>query len=509
MIIVDYLQMPAYYEAGLIEALDTYMPASLKSDLIPSVVAESSYRGKLISTAQFDAGMGLWANKAMLQKAGVRIPVSYKEAWSKAEFEDVLKKLKLSGVPYPIYIRQNKPSTLYFTYMPILASFGGDYIDRKTFHAKGVLDGANTVAAYDYLSWLLKQGYLNGRCDYEDAFYGKKESALALIGHWKYTDHVKNLGDDAIIIPTPNFGKGVFIVGHPKKGYQVGVRDELPQLPAGGEHLVVDGPVKPRLGDLAEPLGIGGLGQGFQRIVERRALHEPREEGRVQKAVLHTSQPGHGIHVTHGRHPLGEQLLDDFGLDVGTDVLQQHVPRAVDVDPVVPQHEAAGDGQAFGRERQRCLVGAVEPVKPSLVEVFLALSDEDDLAFGADGLLQQRVRERHVLVARHLGHLAEGRREGLVHEVLANSQVHLLRVEPGDDLPALQDLGLLPGNEVLFFCARSFLKSLKIKNLVRFAALSSIVSNKIVWTASTLQIRSPHFKAARREIGRASCRERV
>ena len=69
----------------------------------------------------------------------------------------------------------------------------------------------------------------------------------------------------------------------------------------------------------------------------------------------------------------------------------------------------------------------------------------DDLAFGADGLLQQRVRERHVLVARHLGHLAEGRREGLVHEVLAHSQVHLLRVEPGDDLPALQDLGLLPG----------------------------------------------------------------
>ncbi|MGI5096581.1 extracellular solute-binding protein [Treponema socranskii] len=210
MIIVDYLQMPAYYEAGLIEALDKYMPASLKSDLIPSVVAESTYQGKLISTAQFDAGMGLWANKAMLQKAGVRIPVSYKEAWSKAEFEDALKKLKASGVPYPIYIRQNKPSTLYFTYMPILASFGGDYIDRKTLHAKGVLDGPNTVAAYDYLTWLLKQGYLNGRCDYEDAFYGKKESALALIGHWKYTDHVKNLGDDAIIIPPPNFGKGVF-----------------------------------------------------------------------------------------------------------------------------------------------------------------------------------------------------------------------------------------------------------------------------------------------------------
>jgi len=210
MIVVDYLQMPAYYEAGLIAPIDSRMPAALKQDLIPSVVSEATYKGKLIATAQFDAGMGFWANKSMLLKAGVRIPTSYKNAWSKEEFEDALKKLKASGVPYPIYMRQNKPSSLYFTFMPILASFGGDYVNRKTMLASGTLDSKNTIAAYSYITWLLKQGYLNGTCDYEDAFFGKKESALALIGHWKYTDHVKNLGDDAIIIPTPDFGHGVF-----------------------------------------------------------------------------------------------------------------------------------------------------------------------------------------------------------------------------------------------------------------------------------------------------------
>ena len=210
MIIADYLQIPSYYEAGMIATLDDRIPAELKGDMLQSIVDESTYDGHMITTAQFDAGMALWANKSMLEEAGVRIPVSYKDAWDKAEFEDAMKKLKDSGVEYPIYIRQNKPSSLYFTYMPVLASFGGDYVDRDTMLTKGVLDSEETVAAYSYITWLEEQGYMNGACDYEDAFYGRKESALALLGHWKYTDHVTNLGDDAILVPIPDFGHGVF-----------------------------------------------------------------------------------------------------------------------------------------------------------------------------------------------------------------------------------------------------------------------------------------------------------
>ena len=210
MIVVDYLQVPAYYEAGLIDDLSSRISAELKADLLPSVVDESTYDGKLVSVAQFDSGMALWANKSMLEHAGIRIPTSYTEAWTRAEFEDALAKLKADGVPYPLYIRQNKTSSLYFTYVPLLASFGGDYVDRNTMLAEGTLDSPETIAAYSYISWLIENGYVDPACDYENGFYGRKENAISLLGHWKYTDYVKGLGDDAIILPVPDFGQGVY-----------------------------------------------------------------------------------------------------------------------------------------------------------------------------------------------------------------------------------------------------------------------------------------------------------
>ena len=209
LIVCDYLMVPSYYEAGLIKSIEDHISDSLKEDLIPSVVTETSYDGHTISIAQFDAGMGLWANKQMLIDAGVRIPTSYKDAWTKEEFEDALKKLKANGLEYPLYIRQNKAASLYFQYMPFIASFNGEYMNEDG-TVTGAINGEGTLAAFEYLSWMVKEGYINGKCDYENGFYERKESALALLGHWKYSDHVNFLGDDAIIIPCPDMGNGVF-----------------------------------------------------------------------------------------------------------------------------------------------------------------------------------------------------------------------------------------------------------------------------------------------------------
>ena len=210
LIIADYLMIPSYYTSGLIQPLDEYMPEDLYADLIPSVQAETSYDDHIISIAQFDAGMALWANKSMLEAAGVRIPESWEDAWTKEEFEDALEALQESGVPYPLYIRQNKPSSLYFQYMPFLASFGGSYLDESTMLTAGALDSPETVAAFEYLQWMVSEDYINGACDYENGFYERKESALALLGHWMYTQHVEFLGDDAILVPCPDMGGGVF-----------------------------------------------------------------------------------------------------------------------------------------------------------------------------------------------------------------------------------------------------------------------------------------------------------
>ena len=57
---------------------------------------------------------------------------------------------------------------------------------------------------------MLDEGYVNAACDYEDAFYGRDEAAFSMLGHWKYSQHVEAFGDDAIIVPLPDFGNGVF-----------------------------------------------------------------------------------------------------------------------------------------------------------------------------------------------------------------------------------------------------------------------------------------------------------
>lgn len=208
-VVADYLLIPKYYDAGMVANLNDYVSDELMDDFLPSVVDECTLDGKIISVAQFDSGLALWANKEMLEAAQVRIPESYKDAWDRAEFEDALKKLKESGVKYPLYVRQNKPSTEYFTFVPLLASFGGDYMNRETGLCTGTLDSPETIEMFNYVKWLFDEGYCDRSCDYETSFQ-QKENALVLNGHYKYSDY-KEIGEDnLIIIPIPDMGNGVF-----------------------------------------------------------------------------------------------------------------------------------------------------------------------------------------------------------------------------------------------------------------------------------------------------------
>jgi multiple sugar transport system substrate-binding protein len=192
--------------------IDSYVTSATKSDMLPSIIDEiTESDGKIYGIAQFDSGLSLWANSSILKKAGVRIPTSYKNAWSKSEFEDALKKLK-TVCKYPLDISQDEKTgqVLYYTYLPIVKSFGGDWMNKSTKLTSGTLNGKATVSALSYITWLEKEGYINATQDYADGFYNKKESALSLLGHWMAPKFTQGLGSDAILIPIPNFGTGVY-----------------------------------------------------------------------------------------------------------------------------------------------------------------------------------------------------------------------------------------------------------------------------------------------------------
>ncbi|MGN0353787.1 MAG: extracellular solute-binding protein [Muricoprocola sp.] len=210
LVVIDSLRVPLFMTQDMIACIDDYVDDELRNDLLPSVIGECTYDDKLYGVAQFESGLSLWGNKSMLEAAGVRIPTSYTDAWTKEEFEDALSKLKENGLEYPLYLRQNSPRTWYFTYLPVVRSFGGDFMDRETLLTDGTLNSAETVEAFSYISWLVDNGYVDPLCDYDDGFYNKKENALSLVGHWATTAITDALGEDAILIPIPDFGEGVY-----------------------------------------------------------------------------------------------------------------------------------------------------------------------------------------------------------------------------------------------------------------------------------------------------------
>ena len=212
MIVADYLLLPNYVDAEMIAPIDEYLPAEIKDDMLPSIIDEATYDGQMYAVAQFDGGLAMWGNKAMLEAAGITdIPTSYQDAWTKDEFEEVLAALKESGVEYPWYVRQNNPSTMYYTYFPIVHSFGGDYADRNIMLTDGALNSDATKAALGYLTEMIEKGYINPTCDYDDAFQTRQESAIALMGHWNYNTYAEGIGaENMVCIPIPDFGSGVY-----------------------------------------------------------------------------------------------------------------------------------------------------------------------------------------------------------------------------------------------------------------------------------------------------------
>jgi multiple sugar transport system substrate-binding protein len=197
---------PAY-----LQPIDKFVLPAMLNDLLPSIVAQGTYQGRLYSLGQYDSGMGLWGNRRYLLAAGVRIP-TLDAPWGLAEFEHALAKLTaLKEVDYAISLGlQNKPSGEFFSYAfgPILQGFGGDLIDRRTYRsAGGVLDGPQSVAAMTHFQHWIEKGWTSAPGRHDD--FDKGKTALSWTGHWEYQGYYKALGKDLILLPLPDFGRGI------------------------------------------------------------------------------------------------------------------------------------------------------------------------------------------------------------------------------------------------------------------------------------------------------------
>jgi len=201
--------MTNYAWAGYLKPLDEYIGEGMLSDLLPSIIKQGTYQGKIYALGTFDSGLAIWANKKYLEAVGARIPTTVEDAWTKDEFLQILADLKaLPEIDYPLDLMFSYGPGEWFAYgfSPIFQAFGADMINREDFmSAEGALNGPEAYEAAEFFQNLIKDGYVN-LSPANDAAVLDGTAAMAWVGHWYYNSAVNALGEDAVLIPMPKLG---------------------------------------------------------------------------------------------------------------------------------------------------------------------------------------------------------------------------------------------------------------------------------------------------------------
>lgn len=199
-----------YVWQGKLIPLDELVSPELRRELLPSILAQGTYRRRLYTVAAFDSGLGLYTRKSALMKIGARIPQGPASAWSLSEFNAVLRGLRKFDTDGRVLDLKLNYRGEWFTYgfSPVLQSAGGDLIDRSSYRtAEGVLNGAASVKAMRQVQSWIRDGYVDP--DLDDAAFVQGRVALSWVGHWEYPRYHAAFGKDLLVLPLPDFGQGM------------------------------------------------------------------------------------------------------------------------------------------------------------------------------------------------------------------------------------------------------------------------------------------------------------
>lgn len=204
--------LASYVWKGYLAPLPDTPPALLQ-DLLPSILKQGTYQGKLYAFGLFDSGLGLFADRSLLQEAGARIPSGPGDAWTIAEFDALLASLaareKRAGGDGQVLDLKRDYRGEWWTYgfYPCLVSAGADLIDRESYaSAEHVLNSPRAVDALTHIQRWFKDGFVDPNADGRAFVDGR--AAISWTGHWEFPRYRQALGERLVLLPLPDFGNG-------------------------------------------------------------------------------------------------------------------------------------------------------------------------------------------------------------------------------------------------------------------------------------------------------------
>lgn len=204
---VDGPNVASYAYQQMLRPLDGLVDDSVLADQIPSLRQQGTWRGHTWGVGVFDSGLGIYASRSALERAGVRIPLGISDAWTAPEFAEVLAALARhdpDGKVLDLKRDYGVGEWLTYGFAPLVASAGGSLLDPATGRASGFLDGEPAITALTALSsWA---PYVDP--DADGAAFTSGRVALSWVGHWTYPDYAAALGDDLVVVPLPDLGTG-------------------------------------------------------------------------------------------------------------------------------------------------------------------------------------------------------------------------------------------------------------------------------------------------------------
>lgn len=224
VITLDGPNTAAYAHSNVLLPLDDYLDGDDMEDVLPSIIKQGTYNGKMYAFGYSESSVGIYYNKELFRGAGIKdseLP-TLNDPWTWSEFEAICKKITDKYDLPAINLQLNsKDEMATYAYTPFIWSNGGDVVNEEGTEAEGYFNREETVEAFEFIQDLVKENYTT-ISPVEKGFETGKY-AMLLSGSWTMADLDTNYTDiDYGILPYPVSDKTKELVS-PTGSWQLGM----------------------------------------------------------------------------------------------------------------------------------------------------------------------------------------------------------------------------------------------------------------------------------------------